>query len=56
MTKEKSNSIHFIFRIGEEIEKTNQIEVFADPSVAVIPSWKVEEQKTGRQKYNLKQK
>ncbi len=56
MTKEKSNSVHRIFRIGEEIEKTNQIEVFAYPSVTVVPSGKVEKQKTGRQKYNLKQK
>jgi len=55
MTKEKSNSVHGIFRIGEEIEKPNQIEVFAYPSVAVIPSWKVEKQKSGRQKYNLKE-
>jgi hypothetical protein len=50
MFNEQSDLVWLVFRISQEVEESDGVEVLIDGGVAVVPSQKVKKQKSGSKK------
>ena len=54
MTHKQGNTVDGIFRVREEVEEPNGVEVLPVPGLAAVPGAQVEKQETRRQENCLK--